>query len=60
MRFATRAPLLLKRVAMRQFDPTQAWVWTEEWQAKLEASLADTQAGRVTEYDSGEAFLEAL
>lgn len=54
------ASLLLKRVAMHQLDPAQAWVWTDEWQAKLNASLADLEAGRVQQYGSGEEFLEAL
>ena len=54
------ASLLLKRVAMHQLDPAQAWVWTDEWQAKLDASLVDLKRGRVQHYESGEEFLEAL
>jgi hypothetical protein len=54
------ASLLLKRVAARQLDPAQAWVWSEEWQGKLRASLEDLQTGRLKTYDSGEEFLEAL
>ena len=54
------ASILLKRVALGQLDPTQAWAWSPEWQAKLEASLLDVQAGNVTHYSSDEEFLGAL
>jgi hypothetical protein len=54
------ASVLLKRVALRQLDPAQAWAWSPEWQARLEASLLDVQAGRVTQYSSDEEFLETL
>ena len=54
------ASLLLKSVAAHQLDPAQAWVWSEEWQRKLSASLEDLQTGRLKTYDSGEEFLEAL
>ena len=54
------ASLLLKRVAAHQLDPAQAWVWSEEWQGKLSASLEDLQTGRLKTYGSGEEFLEAL
>jgi hypothetical protein len=54
------ASLLLKRVAMHQLDPAQAWVWTDEWQAKLNASLVDLQRERIQHYWSSEEFLEAL
>ena len=52
--------VLLKRVAMHQLDPAQAWVWTDEWQAKLNAPLVDLQRERVKHYESSEEFLEAL
>ncbi|MHB8672051.1 MAG: hypothetical protein ACYDAD_16095 [Acidimicrobiales bacterium] len=54
------ASVLLRRVVLNQLDPTQAWAWSQEWQAKLDASLLDIQNGRVTQYSSGEEFLEAL
>ena len=47
--------LLLKRVAAHQIDPTQAWVWSEQWQRKLSASIADLQAGRVKTCEIGHA-----
>jgi hypothetical protein len=54
------ASFLLKRLATHQIDPAQAWVWTDEWQARLNASLVDLQRGRVQRYESVEEFLEAL
>jgi hypothetical protein len=54
------ASVLLKRVALRQLDPDQAWAWSPEWQAKLEASLLDVQRGAVTHYASDDEFLGAL
>ena len=54
------ASVLLKRVALGQLDPGQAWAWSPEWQAKLEASLLDVQTGRVAHYSSNEEFLGAL
>lgn len=54
------ASFLLRRVVTRQLDPTQAWVWTEEWLGKLNESLADIQAGRVKRFGSDEEFFEAL
>lgn len=35
------AALLLQRVLLRQVDPAQAWVWTDDWQDQLRSSLAD-------------------
>jgi hypothetical protein len=52
--------VLLQRVIRRQVDPSQAWVWTDEWQAKLIASVADLDAGRVQHYGTSEDFLRAL
>ena len=52
--------LLLKCVAMHQIDCAQAWVWADEWQGKLSASLADLEEGRVQQHGSGGEFLEAL
>jgi hypothetical protein len=52
--------LFIQRVLLRQLDPSQSWVWTDEWQAKLSASLADLRAGRAQPYESAEAFLQAL
>lgn len=42
------------------FDPDQVWVWTDEWQAKLNASLGDLQTGGVKQFERGEELLEAL
>ena len=40
--------------------PDQAWYWTTAWQAGEREAAADLEAGRVQQFDSGEAFLEAL
>jgi hypothetical protein len=54
------ASILLKRVAARQIDPDQAWCWTDEWQEKLRASLADIDGGRVRSHQTAESFLQGL
>lgn len=41
-------------------DPDQWWFWTEEWQAGERQADADLAAGRLTHYDSDEAFLRSL
>ena len=41
-------------------DSTQAWFWTEAWQAGERAASADIAEGRVTTYKSTEDFLGAL
>jgi hypothetical protein len=51
---------LLKRIALRQLDPDQAWIWTEEWQGQLRGSTADLKHGRTRRFDSGEDLLAAL
>ncbi len=45
---------------LRTIDPTQAWFWTPEWQAKEREASADIAAGRVDRFQSGEEFLAAL
>ena len=45
---------------LRTIDPTQAWFWTPEWQAKEREASADIAAGRVHRFQSGEEFLAAL
>jgi antitoxin PrlF len=41
-------------------DASQAWFWTESWQAGERAASADIAAGRVTTHRSTEDFLAAL
>ncbi|HEY7036832.1 MAG TPA: hypothetical protein VH482_36225 [Thermomicrobiales bacterium] len=48
------------RVRLRKIDPDQAWIWTPEWQAKLQEAYDDLAAGRSTIHYSDEAFLAAL
>jgi hypothetical protein len=52
--------VLLKRITLRQLDPAQAWVWTDQWQEQLRGSFADLEAGRIQRFDNGEEFLAAL
>ncbi len=41
-------------------DPTQAWFWTPEWQAKERGADEDVRGGRMTRAMSTEAFLAML
>ena len=40
-------------------DASQAWFWTQAWQAGEREASADIEAGRVTPSVSGTAFLES-
>lgn len=39
---------------------SQAWFWSEAWQAGEREASADIASGRTTSYESDEAFLESL
>ena len=39
---------------------SQAWFWTDAWQARERQADEDLAAGRVTSYDDGESFLASL
>jgi len=41
-------------------DPSQAWFWTPEWQAKEREADEDIAAGRGERFESDEEFLAAL
>jgi AbrB family looped-hinge helix DNA binding protein len=41
-------------------DSSQAWFWTDRWQAMEREASEDIDAGRVTTFESPEAFLESL
>ena len=41
-------------------DSSQAWFWTEAWQAGEKAASADIAAGRTTVHPSTDEFLAAL
>lgn len=41
-------------------DPDQKWWWLEAWQEGEREAQRDIEAGRVTVYDSPEAFLKSL
>lgn len=45
---------------MLPIPASQAWFWTEEWQAGEREADADIKAGRGTVYNSGEEFLASL
>ena len=45
---------------MIRLNPEDAWLWEPENLAALRRAKANVAAGRVTHYDSGEAFLAAL
>lgn len=39
---------------------SQAWFWTDAWQAREREADADIAAGRVKSYEDGESFLASL
>jgi AbrB family looped-hinge helix DNA binding protein len=41
-------------------DATQAWFWTEAWQAGERAASEEGAAGAGTTYESGDEFLASL
>jgi antitoxin PrlF len=41
-------------------DASQAWFWSQEWQAGEREASADIKAGRVTTSGSSETFLGSL
>jgi AbrB family looped-hinge helix DNA binding protein len=41
-------------------DSTQAWFWAADWQAGEREAESDRDAGRITEFASGEELLDAL
>jgi hypothetical protein len=41
-------------------DPSQAWFWTPEWQAKEREADEDIAAGRSERFESDEEFFAAL
>ncbi|MGH8903994.1 MAG: AbrB/MazE/SpoVT family DNA-binding domain-containing protein [Egibacteraceae bacterium] len=38
----------------------QAWVWTPQWQERIQEGLDDLQADRSESFESGQALLHAL
>ena len=57
---ATPEGVLLRRRVTVTIDPEQAWFWTPEWQARMEASQEDIEAGRSEFHGDGDELLEAL
>jgi hypothetical protein len=43
-----------------RIDPTQAFFWSTAWQQAEAQAQDDITDGRLTRYDSGDAFLESL
>lgn len=41
-------------------DSSQAWFWTEAWQAGEREASADVAAGRTTRFESDDEFLASL
>jgi antitoxin MazE len=44
----------------RTIDASQAWFWTEEWQAGERRATEDIREGRTEVFKSGEEFVDAL
>jgi virulence-associated protein VagC len=41
-------------------DPTQAWFWSQPWQAGEAQAQADIDAGRTKRFENGDDFLAEL
>jgi len=52
--------VLLQRIRLHQFDPDQAWVWSEWWQEQLRGAFADVAQGRTQRFDTGEELVASL
>jgi len=44
----------------RLIEASQAWFWTDAWQAGEREASADIDAGLVTRYESGDELLRSL
>lgn len=51
---------LLRRIQVHQFDPDQAWVWSDWWQEQLRDAFADVAEGRTQRFDSGDELVASL
>ncbi|HEY0280170.1 MAG TPA: hypothetical protein VGC32_18045 [Solirubrobacterales bacterium] len=54
------AEALLEEMTDGRIDPTQAWFWAREWQAKEREADDDLAAGRGTTFASDDELLVAL
>ncbi len=45
---------------LKDIDPSQAWIWTPEWQAKEREADASIAAGRGRRFETSEEFLAWL
>lgn len=60
MRRSTRSSFGNNEESGTHHDPSQAWFWTETWQASVRRSLDQIQAGEGVRFDTDEGFLEVL
>jgi hypothetical protein len=51
---------LLEQVLGAERDESQAWYWTERWQAGARVAEADLQAGRYKDFATMDEFIAAL
>lgn len=47
-------------IPKRAIDASQAWFWSDRWQAMEREADADIRAGRVKQFDSADEFLAEL
>jgi len=47
-------------IELQAIDPSQAWFWTDRWQAKEAAAEQDIQNGNVVHFDSVEQLMASL
>ena len=43
-----------------EIDESQAWFWTEEWQARHRLAISELDSGNYLEFESGDDFIASL
>jgi hypothetical protein len=43
-----------------EIDESQAWFWTEEWQARHRLAISELSSGNYVEFDNGDDFIASL
>lgn len=51
---------LSEAASQAEHDPSQAWFWTAEWQAKEREADDDIREGRYDDYDTVDDFINGL
>ena len=43
-----------------EIDLSQAWFWTDEWQARHHAAITELESGDYVEFENGDDFIASL